>query len=87
MRGYLLTAAALALAACAGNLRADSFDPGAAPPAQFQRDSALCEMEGEKNRSTGGYGGLIAVSLYYETFNKVYDACMRSKGYARRQAG
>lgn len=51
---------------------------------QQTADSAACEMEGEKNRTFGGMGGLAGIVTYNESFNRVYDACMRSKGYAAK---
>ena len=47
-------------------------------------DVAACELESEKSRTGGGYGGAIGVASYYESYNRVFDACMRSKGYAKR---
>lgn len=46
-------------------------------------DIAACELEGEKARTMGGYEGLVGLAGYYESYNRVFDACMRSKGYQR----
>lgn len=74
------------LSACASfsDFRAEHYDRRDTPESQFIKDSTACELEGEKNRSTGGMGGLAGVASYHETFNRVFDACMRSKGYARK---
>lgn len=49
---------------------------------QFQHDSAACETEGVQSRTVPGYGSLTGVAYYY--YNWLFDACMRSKGYASR---
>ena len=76
-----------ALSGCASfsNLDSSAFEKGDIPDKQFTTESAQCEMEGEKSRSVGGMGGLAGMASYYETFNRVYDACMRAKGYNRKQ--
>lgn len=73
-------AISLMLAGCAGGSQSD-FQQGAAALDQFNRDSAECELRGEENRTAGGYYGLIGVASYSESYAKVYDACMRAKGY------
>lgn len=60
------------------------YDPMTASQKQFAMDSAWCEMEGEKSRTMDGMGGLAGIASHYESFNRVYDACMRSKGYPRK---
>lgn len=77
---------AVLLSACASfsNFRAEDYDRRDTPESQFVKDSAACELEGEKSRSTGSMGGMAGVASYYETFNRVFDACMRSKGYRRK---
>lgn len=52
---------------------------------QFDQDAAFCEFEGEKSRSGGGYDAMIGGIYYTESFNRVFDACMRMKGYAHRR--
>jgi hypothetical protein len=54
------------------------------PDEQFARESAGCEMAGEQSRTSGGYGGLTGVASRSESYNRVFDACMRSKGYTRK---
>lgn len=75
------------LSGCASfsNLDSSAFQKGNIPDKQFIADSAQCEMEGEKSRNTSGMGGLAGITSYYETFNRVYDACMRAKSYTRKQ--
>jgi hypothetical protein len=75
------------LSGCASfsNLDSSAFEKGNTLEKQFITDSAQCEMEGEKSRTMGGMGGLAGIASYHETFNRVYDACMRAKGYARKQ--
>lgn len=51
---------------------------------QFARESAACEMAGEQSRTTGGYGGLTGIASRSESYGRVFDACMRSKGYTRK---
>ncbi len=81
----LISIASLSGCTSFSNLDSSAFDKGAIPDKQFTTESAQCEMEGEKSRTMGGMGGLAGTSSYYETFNRVYDACMRSKGYTRKQ--
>ncbi len=75
----------LVLAGCASfsELRSEMYEQGGTSDNIFDRDSADCEMKGAENQSVGGMGGLAGVASYYETYNRVYDACMRSKGYPR----
>ena len=61
-----------------------AFRSGDTPKKQFRMDVADCEMKGEQNRSTDGMGGLAGILAYDESFERVYDACMRSKGYEKR---
>ena len=83
---FALTTFLIATTGCASlsNLDSEAFQQGDIQKKQFITDSAQCEMEGEKNRTMGGLGGLAGVMSSYETFNRVYDACMRSKGYSRK---
>jgi hypothetical protein len=67
------------------NLDSSAFARGDVPDRQLVMESAQCEMEGEKSRSMQGMGGLAGIASHYETFNRVYDACMRAKGYMRKK--
>jgi hypothetical protein len=69
----------LALLAC--DTTKTAFVPGVATAAVFDQDSADCELRGEEKRTFGGLGGLAGVAMYSESFNRVYTACMRAKGY------
>jgi hypothetical protein len=61
---------------CAHELREENYTPGSATYEQFERDSAVCELESEE-KVRGG-------TAHY---NRLFDACMRLKGYARRKEG
>lgn len=76
---HAVTLAAALLVGCAGP---KEFERGQATEAQFTRDQAECELEGEKHRSAGGYGGLAAVAEFEESFARVYNACMKARGYS-----
>lgn len=51
--------------------------------AAFQREAAACEADAYGNQNSAGLLGLGGMVSMTESFNNVYDACMRSKGYAR----
>lgn len=55
------------------------FDRGDVPVQQFNKDAAACEMAGEEHRSVD-----IALWGFPASFDRIYDTCMRSKGYARK---
>lgn len=74
---------ALLLAGCATAGPAN-YEPGKVAPEQFARDSAACEMAAAQSQTMGGYTGAMAVASYYDSYNRVYDPCMRAKGYARK---
>lgn len=76
--------AALLVAGCASHAP-PVFDRGPTPPDIFARESAACEMSGESSRTTGGLPGIFGAMSYEDSFNRVYDACMRSKGYTRKR--
>jgi uncharacterized protein YceK len=88
MKFTILTVLAhsFAISGCSSfsNRTSADYDPVSATQQQFAMDSAWCELEGEKSRSTDGMGGLAGIASHYESFNRVYDACMRSKGYPRK---
>jgi hypothetical protein len=81
----LLPVAALAAlaAACAANeLRtADQYDPGSTPRAQFLREAANCEKQAELDQKNLGLGPYDPAQ---QTYNRMFDACMRASGYARK---
>lgn len=74
----------LVLIGCS-TLKVQDYNRGQTPESQFQREAADCEMKGEQSRTNGGYGGIAGSSEYLESFNRVFDACMRSKGYSKNQ--
>ena len=78
MRVVTLVSIAM-LAGC--STTAPDFRPGSRSE-QYRHDSAACEMEGVQSRSQPDYGNLTGVAYYY--YNWLFDACMRSKGYASR---
>jgi hypothetical protein len=84
-RHSLLPVAALAAlgAACAANeLRtADDYDPGSTPRAQFLREAALCDKQAEADQKNLGLGPYDPAQ---RTYNRMFDACMRASGYARK---
>lgn len=90
MTRALLALAVLTLTSCAATRESFTrYEPadytrGEATAQQFDRESAGCQLEGEKARNTYGYGGLMGITSYNETYNRAFDACMRSKGYARK---
>ena len=88
MRSLAILSALLLLTACASfrSQTSSDFDRGNTPIDQFTRESAACEADGEKRRSMDGLGGLAGIAQMYGSFNRVYDACMRSKGYTRKPA-
>lgn len=69
-----------------GCMSAPVFERGDVAERQFNMDSADCEMRGEQSRNTGGMGGLAGMTQYSDSYNRVYGACMRAKGYARKGA-
>ena len=76
-------AAALALAGCAsyGALTAADYDPGSTAHSQFLDNAHMCEQQAEADHKKFGMGPLDPT---YATFNRMYDACMRSSGYTRK---
>jgi len=72
------------LAGCAMGPDLADYRRGKATLEQFEMDGAACEMAGEQRRSMDGMGGLAGIAQYHGSFDRVFDACMRSKGYRRR---
>lgn len=73
---------AAALAACA-TLGHDDYDR-ARTLDQFARDSAECEMLAAESRNAGGLTGALGFFAFLDKRDRVYDPCMRAKGYARK---
>ena len=76
-------AVALALAGCAsyGALTAADYDPGGTPHSDFLANAHMCDQQAEADHKKFGMGPL---DPSYATFNRMYDACMRSSGYTRK---
>lgn len=84
MRDLLLaTAFGLALAGCTsyGALTAADYDAGDTPRTQFLSNAHMCEQQAEADHKKFGMGPL---DPSHATFNRMYDACMRSSGYTRK---
>ena len=79
------TVAAVALAACAATTArtAGDYDRGNVSQAQFVKDSEGCAKEAEAHQKEFGYGQYDPTRGPY---NRLYDACMQSHGYARKPA-
>jgi hypothetical protein len=73
----------LVLSGCASVSDLGPANYSGADPNAMKRDSATCELEGEKVRTNYGTGGLAGAAYMHESRNRAYDACMRSKGYSR----
>jgi hypothetical protein len=72
---------ALFVVGCASVRTSDNYEPGAADKAKFQRDSSVCERQAEADQKNIGLG---AMDVTQNTFNRMYDACMRASGYAAK---
>jgi len=71
---------ALAPACATSDVRTpDHYERGKATPAQFQRDSALCDKQAEADQKQLGYGPYDPSQSVY---NRMFDACMRASGYS-----
>lgn len=74
----------LVLLTSCSTLKVTDYDQGAAPQDQFEREAAACEMEASRSQSMDGMGGLAGITSYYESYDRVFDPCMRSKGYKKK---
>ena len=83
LRALAAIAAAVALAACSTITASTSaqYDRGSVPEAQFQKDADSCAKEAEAHQKEFGYGQYDPTRGPY---NRLYDACMRSRGYQRK---
>jgi len=80
----LLAIALSALApACASTevRTADHYERGKASQAQLQKDASLCDKQAEADQKQLGYG---PYDPSQGTYNRMFDACMRASGYARK---
>ncbi len=71
-------AGAVLLASCS-TVTADNFNQGDASEQRFRQDTAACEMVGDEHRSVD-----IALWGNPVSYNRLFDECMRSKGYTRK---
>jgi hypothetical protein len=72
-----LVLAALLLTGCVAPMH---YVPGSASAEEFETDKAECEYEAEKGRHTGGTG-LAAMAEFEESYARIYNACMKARGY------
>ena len=77
------TTLALALCACAsmGGRTAADYDRGSATEAQFRKDASACEKQAEASGKEFGYGPYDPT---FGAYNRMFDMCMRTSGYARK---
>ena len=80
---FLLVSLAVAGCSAWSDTPIENYSRTDTPSDQLQRDGAACQLEGERVRTTYGWGGLAGAAGYYESRNKAFDACMRMKGYAQ----
>ena len=62
---------------------ADDYDRAGATSEKYYKDSRACDKQAEAHGKEHGYGPYDPTSGAY---NRMYDACMRSSGYARKAA-
>ena len=82
-RRPLVIAVAVLAASCAStDVRTlDDYDSGKTPRAQFLKDGSLCEKQAETDQKQLGLGPYDPAQ---GTYNRMFDACMRASGYARK---
>ena len=73
--------AALLVAGCASVRTSADYDAGASDSARFAKDSVMCERQAEADQKNIGLGPW---DVTQNTFNRMYDACMRAIGYTRK---
>ena len=74
---------AVAISACTGMgpRTASDYDKGTATDAQFRKDVIACEKQAEASGKEFGLGPYDPTSGAY---NRMFDMCMRTSGYARK---
>lgn len=85
MRSIAILALAVSLVACASQPAGD-YLIGDALPETFEQQAADCEMRAEQSRTMYGMGGFAGIAAYYGSYNRVFDACMRAKGFHRKES-
>ncbi len=74
----------LANAACT-TLKPKHYNPPRNLSAQQQPLlEAECEQVGAQNQSTNGLQGLAGTLEYTASYDRAFDACMRSKGFVKK---
>ena len=74
---------ALAVAACAsmGPRTSTDYDRGSASETQFRKDAAACEKQAEASGKEFGFGPYDPT---HGAYDRMFDMCMRTSGYARK---
>lgn len=82
----VVLACAVLLSGCEsyGDLTSDAFDPGTVTQSRFTMDAAHCEAQADIPRNYEVIGIAGTRSERHEIFNEAFTACMRLRGYARR---
>lgn len=81
----LATVVLLTLSACATTLKKEQYSRGDANESEFNKQAAQCEMESHRSKNSGGYGPGSTMEMVSKrnSYNEVFDACMRSKGFSK----
>jgi len=85
LTGLAAVVAAVTVAACAATTArtAADYEPGSRTQTQLVKDAEGCAKEAEAHQKEFGYGQYDPTRGPY---NRLYDACMQSHGYARKPA-
>ena len=85
VRSMFAAAALLLVIGCAqyAARTAEDYDQGQAPRPQFVKDNEACARQAQVDQRKFGIGG--EMDQEHATFNRMYDACMRARGYQRKQ--
>jgi len=84
MKYILILAIAATSATGCSTLNRDDYSPGTADKDEFTRDAAKCEMIASQSSHSGGMGGVAGSLSQRDTYDRVFDPCMRSKGYIKK---
>jgi len=83
MKRFLLLSVLL-MSGCLTVPPADVFVQGNVPADVYSKDKAACELEALKGQSNYNTGGAIGQYNMQVSYQNIYSACMRSKGYVRQ---
>lgn len=85
MKKLYIICLALSLGACASYLTKKDYAQGDLSDAEFEKLSAACELESHKANDHGGHysGTIVGEAEGRKIYNRIFDACMRSKGVMR----